>query len=258
MKKLRLQIIVFIFLLSIPFITWAQFEFDVDDFLIDFFDDSSNVFIDNAELIWSADTYAPYQYQGRKLPSPGSKVTVEALAEISGGSAYDLKYSWFMENIFQRTKSGYGKTSFSFTIGKGSDDFHTIRVQIFNEDRSVFVEKSIKIPIVSPELVVYSISGNSYFSDQASDLAPILAGKKASFIAKPYFFSIEKLTDLSFEWQFTGQDPIISSAYDANILDLTISGKDSEETLEKSLWVSVNNKLQPRQKTSQIINLRIF
>lgn len=258
MTKLKFQIIFFIILLSIPFIAWAQLEFDVDDFLIDFFDNSSNVAVDSLELIWSADTYAPYQYQGRKLPSSGSKVTIEALTGISGGSAYDLKYSWFMEDIFQRTKSGYGKTTFSFNIGKSPGDYHTIRVQIFNEDRSVFEEKSIKIPIVSPELIVYSTNGNSYFSDQASNLAFVLVDKKFSFIARPYFFSIEKMTDLNFEWQFANQDPIISSAYDANILDLTISGKDDDEILERSLWVNVNNKNQPRQRTSQTINLRIY
>ena len=43
------------------------------------------------------------------------------------------------------TKSGYGKTSFSFNAAKGSDDFHTIKLQVFNEDRSVFEEKSINL-----------------------------------------------------------------------------------------------------------------
>ena len=197
MNKKIITIISVLGLILMPLIAFAQFDFNVDDFLIDFFDDTSNVAIDSLELIWSSDTYVPYQYQGRKMPSPGSKVTIEALSEISGGSTYDLKYSWFMEDIFQRTKSGYGKTTFSFNIGKSPGDYHTIRVQIFNEDRSIFEEKSIKIPIVSPELIVYPTNGNSHFSDQASNLAFVLADKKFSFIARPYFFSIEKMTD----WQ---------------------------------------------------------
>lgn len=260
MTKIKFRIITFILLLLVPLFTAAQFEFDIDidDFLMDFFNASSNITVDNIELIWSVDTYTPYQYKGRKLPSPGSEITIEAITEISGGDVYDLKYSWFMEDIFQRTKSGYGKTTFSLSVGKVPGDFHTIRVQIFNEDRSIFEEKSIKIPIVYPELIVYSTNGNSHFSDQTSNLVFVSTGKKFSFIAKPYFFSIEKLTDLNFKWQFAAQDPIISSAYDANILDLTVKNKEREEIIENDLWISIDNKIMPRQKAFQIIKVQIY
>ena len=122
--------------------------------------------------------------------------------------------------------------------------YHVIRAQAFNEDRSIFQEKSIKIPIVEPELVINS-----------STISP---GREFSFVAKPYFFSIKKITDLEFEWHFPGQEPIISSDYDASVLDLTISGKDDLEILENNLWVSVKNKKEPRQKAFQTIKVLIY
>jgi hypothetical protein len=240
-------IILIITLLLIPFAAWAQFN-----------EASFYVTVKSVDLIWSADTYTPYEYQGRALAAQGSKVEVEAIIEVSKGDASNLKYSWFLDNIFQRTKSGYGKSIFYFYAIQRFGAYHTIKLQIFNEDRSVFKEKSIKIPVVEPEIVIYPSNGNAHFSDQTSKTSFVSAEKRFSFIAKPYFFSIKKLTDLIFEWRFPGQEPIVSSDYDADILDLTISGKEDEEILESELRVNVSNKTESRQKASQIIKLEIY
>jgi len=242
----------------ITFLPLTGLAFDFDNLFFDDLGIDSYISINKFDLIWSTDTYTPCEYQGRALPSPGSKVTVEAVVSVSGGNADSLKYSWFLEDIFQRSKSGYGKDSFYFYVNQRPGAYHTIRLQIFNESRSVFEEKSIKIPIVESELIVYSSNKNSYFSNRASKMSTILTGKEFSFIAKPYFFSIKKLTDLEFEWHFPGQEPIISSAYDASILDLTVSGKEDEEILESELWVSVKNKKEPRQGAYQTIKVLIY
>ena len=246
--KITISIIV---LLLIPFITWAQFDFDN-------FDIGPRITINSSELIWSTDTYTPYEYQGRALASQGSEVTVEAIVNVSGSNAGSLKYSWFLDDVFQRTKSGYGKDSFYFYVLQRPGAYHIIKLQIFNEDRSVFEEKTIKIPVVEPEVIVYPSNGNGHFSDQISKTSLVLAEKEFSFIAKPLFFSVKELTGLSFEWRFPGQEPIISSDYDANVLALTISGKEDEEILKNNLRVSVTNKTESRQKASQIIKLEIY
>jgi hypothetical protein len=226
--------------------------------LLPIFDTNADVSIKSIDLIWTTDTYTPYGYQGRALPTEGSQVTIEALVETSGGKASSLKYSWFLDDVFQQGKSGYGKTSYYFYVNQKPGNFHKVKLQIFNEDRSVFQEKTIEIPIVSPEIVIYPSSGNSHFSDQASQVSTVLAGKEFSFIAKPYFFSIQRLTDLTFQWRFAGQEPIVSSEYDANVLDMTISGKEDKGTLEKDLWVDVTNKTETRQNATQSIKVQIY
>lgn len=229
-----------------------------DDFFLEDLDISSYISIRNIELIWSADTYAPYEYQGRTLPSQNSKVSVEALVDIAAGDADALKYSWFLDEIFQRSKSGYGKNKFYFYVAQRPNNFQIVKVQIFNDDRSVFQERTIQIPVAEPELVVYPSDGNSHFSKRINQVSLILTDKKFSFIAKPYFFSIKKISDLEFEWRFPGQEPIISSGYDANVLDLTIAGKDTDEILGTDIWLSAINKLDPRQKSSQLVNIQIY
>ena len=217
-----------------------------------------SIIVNKIDLVWSADTYTPFDYQGRNLPVQGSKVTVSAIVSASGGNAKDLKYSWFLEDIFQRTKSGYGKDSFYFYINQAPGIYPTIKLQIFNDDRTVFEEKSIQIPTTEPEVVIYPSNGNSHFSNQTSAISTVLAGEKFSFIAKPYFFSINKLTDLVFEWNLAGKEPIISSDYNASVLDLTISGKQGNGSAESEIRVNVKNSSDDSQKADQSIKINIY
>jgi hypothetical protein len=256
--KIKIFLIIVLILSLLPLAGLAQFDFDFEGIFFDDFNVDPYIALNDLELVWSTNTYTPFEYQGRTLPCQGSKVTIEAIVKVTGGDPESLKYSWFLENVFQRGKSGYGKDSFSFYVGQRPGAYHTIKLQIFNESRSLFEERVIQIPIVRSEVVVYSSNGNSHFSERTNNVSVILAGKKFSFIAKPYFYSIKKLTDLNFEWRFAAQEPVISSAYDANVLDITIFGKEDEEILEKQLWVEVNNKSDYRQKASQLITVKIY
>jgi len=232
----------------LPLVGLAQFDFNLDI--------QPNITLVDFYLIWSADTYTPYEYQGRALPSPGSKITVEAIVAAVGDTT-NLKYSWFIENIFQSSKSGYGRTSFSFYATQRPNGYQTIKVQVFNEDRSIFDEISIEIPIVQPEVVIHPCQNNSILSDEAAKTSNISSGKNFFFAAKPYFFSINKLTDLTFEWRFAVQEPTISSAYNANVLSLAIQGKNDEKIIENNLWLNVINKNNPLQKAMQTIRVNI-
>jgi len=231
-------IILFLF----PLITYAQLELDFYDLFFESIEQTSNLSIDSYELIWSTDTYTPYNYQGRALPSQGSKVFVQAITNISQGSASDFKYSWFLDDVFQNSKSGYGKENFDFYTTRRSGTYHTIKLQIFNENRTIFEEKSIEIPLAEPEITIIS----------SLDL-----NKNYTFNVRPYFFSIEKLTDLIFEWNIPGQEPIISSEYNASILNLNIQNKETSEIIQKDFLINVKNKKIPYQNASQIIKVNL-
>ena len=227
----------------LPLIALAQLDLNLDNLFLNE-EISPAITINKLDLIWSADTYTPYEYQGRALPVVGSEIEVAAIVNTSGGRAGDLKYSWFLEDVFQRSKSGYGKNRFSFYVLQHAGANHTVRVQVFNDDRSVFEEKTIQIPIVEPEIILQSSATSS--------------NREFSFVAKPYFFSIKKLTDLSFEWYVPGQEAIISSDYDASVLNLNIGGKTDQSFLENDLRVSVSNIQDPRQEASQTIKFEIY
>jgi hypothetical protein len=231
----------------------AALDFNLED-LLNSTTSTPNIAINRFDLIWSADTYTPFGYEGRNLPTIGSEVRVDTIINASGGNAKSLKYSWFLEDIFQQNKSGYGKDSFSFYIQQMPGEYQTIRVQAFNDDRTIFEEKTIQIPVAKPELIVYPSKGNSHFSNQASGNYLNILGEKISLIVKPYFFSIKKLTDLTFEWGLAGQQPISSSDYDASILNLTVRNASGTNN---NLYIGVINPGEERQNMSKNINLNI-
>lgn len=201
---------------------------------------SPNIIVNKFELSWSTDTYTPIDYIGRALPTPGSEIFVDADVKTSDGSAKNLKYSWFLEDIFQQNKSGYGKSSFSFYAQKYPGSNQTVRIQIFNEDRTIFQEKTIEIPITQTEVVLSTNIVN-----------------KDSVVARPYFFSINKLTDLEFQWTLTGQEPIISSNYNASILNISVSNKNTNATAEQQLWLSVKNLKETEQSAYNSIKINL-
>jgi hypothetical protein len=192
------------------------------------------------DLSWSTNTYAPFGYEGRALPVRSGMVFVDADVSVINGDAKNLKYSWFLEDIFQRDKSGYGKTSFYFYARQFPGTYHTVKVQVFNEDRSIFQEKTIEIPIAEPEIILSQTNAN-----------------KLSIIAKPYFFSSNKLTDLVFEWTLSGQKSIISSNYNASILDINVLNKNGDKSIEQNLWVNVKNLKETEQNAHNSIKINL-
>ena len=167
MKKLSITLTICLLFLSIPVTLWGDIEEDaeydfwtIDDILDDTINDAENpekrIYLETLELYWSANSYVPFGYQGRILPTKGSLVTVSAYLETSTGNPKNLKYSWFLDDIFQETKSGYGRDDFQFGIRRLDNASHTVQLKVFNENRSFFAEKSATIPITHLEVAIYS------------------------------------------------------------------------------------------------------
>lgn len=256
MKKIKTILI--IALLILPLTVSAQFDFLLNNpaFNADQTPVEPDITLNDLKLIWSADTYTPFEYEGRALPTRGSKVTIIAMVDVSGGDPESLTYSWFLDDVFQEDKSGYGRETFDFRIRRFGGQNQTVFLKLFNDSRSFYTEKTITIPIADPEVVIYP----SRSSDQGNRTSAIKAGRTSSFVAKPYFFSIEKLTDLTFEWHFANNARLTatSSTYGANILDLVVNQKSDSEISEQNLLIDVKNNLNSFQDASKMIKVQIY
>lgn len=245
MTKISLSLIICLLLFSIPLILLAQLDdlWMPDNMLLqDTIEQEIN--LKTLELYWSADTYVPFGYQGRALATKGSLVTVEADLDIVGGDPENLKYSWFLDDIFQGAKSGYGQDKFQFYVRRFNGARHTVLLKVFNESRSFLVEKSITIPITSPELVVHGDFD-------------VIADKETSFLALPYFFNIKSLKDLEFEWTL-GDKSVRESSFIANVFGLKIINKQVGGSLEETLRVIATNKRQTDQRVQKLIKINIY
>ena len=257
-KSFSILITFLIFLgLTIPLSLWGQVD------ILDMFENpegaEAEINLKTLEIYWSADTYAPFGYQGRALPTQGSLITINADLKIVGGNPKSLIYSWFLDGIFQEAKSGYGRDSFKFGIRRTSGASHTVLLKIFNESRSFYVEKSISIPIANPEIVVYYKNNskvNLPYIASAKNFE-VASDKEISFLALPYFFNVKSIKDLEFEWTL-GKKSVKESSLIANIFGLKIVNKETGGMLEETLKVIATNKSQLNQAIQKIIKLNIY
>jgi len=273
MKKLNLILTIIVLLGFLPINVFAQFDY-LDNMINDdkgiyeiapttpqtsgSTTDTENISLISCNLVWSAESYVPYDYPGRALAAVDAFVDINVLLEVSGGNPINLQYSWFVDNNFEEQKSGYGKTSFRFGIRKNAGSEHVVLVKIFNDSNTFYFEKSITIPIVNPEIVIYPSIKNSDFSEHGEKNVSSRNNGVVSFVAKPFFFSIAKPSDLTYNWDFSDQKALTSSDYDANILKITLPKKDSSEIVQKNLSVIVSNAKSSWQRAFNSVTLEIY
>ena len=167
-------------------------------------------------LTWKAANYAPSGYQGRVFPTSDTKVDA-ALELIDGGKLANLsgaEIRWYVNNNLQ--KSGAGLKTFTFNAD-GTRGDQTLRVSI-NDYRGLTLEKTITIPLASPELVI--------------------DGGPNAFRALPYFFNFGDVRKANFTWSANGAEV----AGDPNNPDvLFLDTRNLAPGTEIVLEASINN-----------------
>ena len=156
--------------------------------------DSISFTVSDVDLTWSAQNQAPANYEGKLLPSEGTKIIVSALPIIfSPGTKTqlnpnNLNYRWFLNDIFNSSASGLGKSVFKYSAGANSDN---LKIQISNTQNTLMVEKSATIPVVAPKVLVFlaDSAGNISYRSAITAFVSNL-GQKLTLKAVPYFFNL--------------------------------------------------------------------
>jgi len=269
MKKTGLILFIIILFGFLPPISLAQFDYldnmiNNDQSIYEITNPGTNTTtgeeftLKNIEMIWSTDSYVPYDYPGRALAAVDGFVDVTVVLDVSGGNPANLQYSWFVDNMFDEAQSGYGRINFRFGVRKFANEAHTVLVKIFNDSNSFYMEKTLTIPIVAPEVLIYPSIQNSDFSEQANLLLLASSNKKSSFIAKPFFFSIKKPSDLNYSWRISGQEMVNASGYNANILNLAATQRNANDPRTRNLLLTVDNgAMYPGQSALKSIVMQL-
>lgn len=168
-------------------------------------------------LAWAADTFVPGRYDGKALPSVGSRVTVSAYPEMRDENPENLLYTWYLD-AESRVRNVVGEQDFTFHVTKYVKSVSVI-VEVSNASQSISVRSAINIPVMRPSVAV-SPTGPAVLS----------AGGRAQFLATPLYFHVGSLNEITFEWIFSGQSTF-GIPPDPHILTLAVpqtSGAGSE------------------------------
>ena len=194
---------------------------------------------------WKADGFVPTWYQGKILPTRGSRVSV-SFELINKGKISDLSNTvvrWYInDNLVKNENNGLGIKNYSFTVTDYPGNNAEIRIAMPDYNGQP-LNKIIQIPVNSPEVIVES---------PAFSLNNI--SKTAIFKANPFFFNVKTMKNLSFQWTANGQST--GNYAGSNILNFNVDPAIDPNT-EISLSVVVKNLLNEMEFASKEINFKL-
>lgn len=176
-------------------------------------------------LVWNTDTFVPADYAGRALPSVGSRITVTAFPDIRGEAPENLLYTWYL-NAESQVRNTLAEQEFSFVADKNAS-FISVMVEVSNLSQSVMVSKAVVIPLVKPVIVLAPSIPLSF-----------VPGGRATLSARPFYFHITSMNDLSYTWFFGGKS-IVGIPPDPQELSLVVPENSASGT--QYLRVEVRN-----------------
>lgn len=191
-------------------------------------------------ITWKAtQSYIPPSYEGKALPSYGSRITAEVELVSPQGKLANLQNEaiyWYQNGTL--IGGGDGVQTITFPPFNLPPNLITLKITIPN-DPSGYLSHSINIPYVTPQVVLYAPLPNGQFSSNPLDIQAV-----------PYFFSTTSTFNLSYAWAVNGQTG--GGAENPEIAQITMpQGTPSGTNIDVSVTVRnpVGSTVATAQKT---------
>lgn len=161
-------------------------------------------FGNDIDFLWEALTSTPIGYKAKALPVIQSQIKITAISHlfVEGNTipTSELVYEWSLKNKKNINASGTGKNFFIIQL-KDFDDY-PVTLRISNFDKTIVFEKGIILSanMAAPKILFYEtrpLEGPQY--NKALQKIQ-LENNEIVVRAEPYFFSINNLKQLSYEW----------------------------------------------------------
>lgn len=188
-------------------------------------------------ISWQANSYTPYFYQGKVLPTNNSEVAA-SFELLSDGKVSDISRKnirWYLDN--QLYKSGTGLKTISFVVDQFKRDDYLVKISVDGVDYPAV------IPVASPEVVI----DNPYYNNSVRPGTNL-------FRALYYFFNIKNIRELAHTWTANGI-ATQSRVNNPDILELEIPAQAVGS--EINLNLSVKNKKNNFEFADDRINLNV-
>jgi len=139
-------------------------------------------------LTWQAQNFVPADYLGKILPTTGApiKVGLEMVNENKIQNLAQTNIRWYIDE--KLLTQGLGLKQIFFRATQAPTYSHLVRSVIQTENE---IDATTEIPIVNPKVII-----------KAPNFAAV--GKNL-LQAIPYFFNINNLNDLVFNWNVNNQ-----------------------------------------------------
>ena len=167
--------------------------------------DSISSTVSDFDLSWNASSQAPAEYKGKLLPTQNSTVHVSALPFIyqpgtkTPVASNNLIFNWTKDDKFSAGNSGIGKSNFIFVANDYAGASKSILLEIKTSDGAVSILKTVEIPVVRPQTLIYLADAKTNFPFGAALKNLTAKPMNLNFAARNYFFNALP-KNLNWQW----------------------------------------------------------
>ena len=163
------------------------------------------------DLLWEADSYVPPYFNGRALPSAGTRLKLEAIPHFTRTNGTplptsEISFTWRRNGYVIAGASGRGRARVIIPAPAlfGTD---TIAVETQSADGTYRASASVRIPSVEPRLVLYEkhpLFGTMHY--RALSRESEISDVEVRLVATPYYAEATSANDgvLDYQWRVNG------------------------------------------------------
>ena len=203
------------------------------------------------DLYYEADTYTFPFYQGKRIYTHQSDVTVHAFPYINEDGSFlgrdQLSYIWEVDNRVVQDQSGYGKFAFTHNSGLLSQSVK-ISVTVSSVDNPSIAEGDIFIEPKDPDVLIFENHPlYGLITKNIVDGFYELTTPDVFISAIPLFFSVNSREDfnLDYSWNLNGQNLEIFDG----VSQIAFRNSKNEEG-EANIRVNIRNRQNILQTVS--------
>lgn len=214
------------------------------------------------DLLYDADSYIPPFYKGRALPSAGSRIRMQAIAQFKRADGTlvpesGIAYTWKQNDRIMNAVSGRGKSSATFDA-PSLFGAHTIVVSAVSSDGTFSGETSVVIPSVDPIVLLYEddpLFGVMYHHALANNA--VIGDSERAFIGVPHFAPIRTLSDtqISYEWRINNRKVVADPKKQST---LTINADNSSGSARIDVGITHRKNLSLDARGTWNLSFRIL
>lgn len=207
----------------------------------------------SVDLLWSANTYAPFFYLGHSVATPQSQIKVVAVTNWPGNTVADLNFRWQKNGQNLVPASGDGRDVLTFRAGNAGE---TNRVAVRVSDSQGFTQdRVVEIPVRAPSVSVYTdepLLGVNYGQAVSGNIT--LAQPEISLVAEPYFFPKTDVTNqkIEYDWQLNSQKVVPNPNDNRQVTFVAPSGTKGENSVSLEVK-SLENLFQKAKREFKIL-----
>lgn len=159
----------------------------------------------DATLLWEAiDSYVPPFYHGKKMAGQESLIKISGLPNFrlnnDSNKLDNAVFIWSRNDNKILNTGGFKKDTITIQHNKLRVS-EKITVDVSDTSGSSKAQQSITIPIINPQIHWYYRDAYNYRKLLSIDKGLRIGQGDTTIIAEPYFFSLNKISDLDFTWK---------------------------------------------------------